>query len=83
MEKIIKDLGLNINREMEGLLEVVGDNDKLKELRTILDNSGYCDDSFMAPILSTMIGEEVTAAKETIKSILINTVAGKGYLALA
>jgi hypothetical protein len=83
MENIIKDLGLSINGEMEGLIEVTGDGDKLKELRTILDNRGYIDDSPMAPILSMMTGTELVAATETVTHILINTVAGNGYLALA
>ena len=82
MEKIIKDLGLDFDNTMEGIIAVTGNNDKLKELRGILNEVGYDDDSFMAPILSGMLGMELITANETIGTILINTVMGCGYLAL-
>lgn len=86
MENMIKEMGLIINKMhgVDNFYEVTGDSDKLKELRKILDEKGYHDDSPMAPLLSDMVGRTIRVAKEFINTIMICDfgVGDCGYLAL-
>ena len=86
MEKIVRDLGLKIGKSaLPGMLDVSGDSDKLKELRKILDDEGYNDDTDMVYSLAEMTGMNLMPADSstTISRIMIVSGFGNGYLALA
>ena len=73
----IKGMGLDAV-DYGDIIDVTGDMEKLRELRTVLDNEGYTDDTEAATLFMGLPG-----AKETISRILVCTVGGNGYMAVA
>lgn len=78
----IEAMGMEIDTErcVDGAFVVKGDNNKLQNLRKMLDEAEYIDDS---PVACGMMG--LTPAKETISFIMICNFGegNNGYMAAA
>lgn len=79
MVEKIKAMGLEVTGDND-FMEVNGDNAKLRELKEILDDEGYENDSFA---MSLFFGIETPTKPSEIRKIIVNHVAGKGYLLVA
>lgn len=79
MVEKIKAMGLEVTGD-EDFMEVSGDNAKLRELKEILDNEGYENDS---SAMSLLFGIKPPIKSTDIRKIMVNHVSGKGYLLVA
>lgn len=79
-EKIKAIVGINIVNNGEGSYIIRGNSQKLKEIRTMLDDAGYTDDT---DIVCSMLG--IPEPTENIGTIIVANENGaiKGYMATA